>query len=295
MQNVHQSLTELITRTSTTLPKDVLQALREKKPSEEKNTSESFIYDTILRNCELAAEKVQPICQDTGFPTFYVKHGHGLDKKLFEETIKDAVAECTQRGLLRNNTTNSITGKSIDNNLGMGLPAIHFEYDALSSKNEADVRLLLKGGGSENVSGQHSLPDESLRAERNMEGVKKAVLETVWKAQGLGCAPCFLGISIGGDRTVGYIHAKKQLLRKISDKNINSMLAKLEDEIIDDANKLGIGPMGLGGHPTLLGCKIGVLDRHPASYYVTISYMCWAFRRNGVRIGKDGEILEWLY
>jgi fumarate hydratase class I len=115
------------------------------------------------------------------------------------------------------------------------------------------------------------------------------------QAQGKGCGPGILGICIGGDRATGYEHSKVQLLRMIDDANPNPELDKLEKDIVETANKLGIGPMGFGGKTTLLGCKIGVQNRVPASYFVSISYMCWAYRRQGVVLNADGGIGKWLY
>ncbi len=128
-----------------------------------------------------------------------------------------------------------------------------------------------------------------------MDGCRKAILDAVMQAQGKGCGPGILGVCIGGDRASGYEHSKVQLLRGLQDRNPNPDLDKLEQEIVSTANQLGIGPMGFGGRTTLLGTKIGVLNRLPASYFVSVSYMCWAYRRQGVQLGPDGEIKAWLY
>jgi fumarate hydratase class I len=89
--------------------------------------------------------------------------------------------------------------------------------------------------------------------------------------------------------------SKEQLLRKLDDKNTNKDLAKLEQDIVVTSNKLGIGPMGFGGKTTLLGCKVGALNRLPASFFVSISYMCWAYRRQGAIINSKNQIKGWLY
>lgn len=129
------------------------------------------------------------------------------------------------------------------------------------------------------MSRQYSLPDRELGAGRDFDGVRKCVLDAVRRAQGYGCAPGFLGVCIGGDRASGYEFAKEQLLRAMDDVNEEPALAKLEKRILREANELGIGPMGLGGKTTLLGVKFGVRPRLPASYFVTVAYMCWAARR----------------
>jgi fumarate hydratase class I len=145
------------------------------------------------------------------------------------------------------------------------------------------------------VGTQYSLPNTKLNANRDLDGCRKAILDAVLQAQGKGCGPGILGVCIGGDRATGYEHSKVQLLRTMEDKNPHRELAQLEQDIVETANKLGIGPMGFGGRTTLLGCKIGVLNRLPASYFVSVSYMCWAYRRHGMTLKPDGAISKWMY
>jgi fumarate hydratase class I len=114
-------------------------------------------------------------------------------------------------------------------------------------------------------------------------------------AQGKGCSPGILGVCIGGDRATGYLHSKEQLLRTLEDVHPDPKLAALEQDIVKSANTLGIGPMGFGGKTTLLGCKIGSLNRLPASFFVSVSYMCWAYRRQGFLLSEAGKIVKWLY
>jgi len=149
------------------------------------------------------------------------------------------------------------------------------------------VRVLLKGGGSENVSSQYRLPDSTLQAGRDLKGVRKLVLKAVYDAQGKGCSPGVIGVAIGGDRMTGFQFAKEQLFRKIGQRNENPDLAKLETELLADLNTLGIGPMGLGGKTTVLDVFIGAQHRHPATFFVTVAYMCWACRRRTMTIRND--------
>ncbi|KAI7247327.1 hypothetical protein KC345_g11970, partial [Hortaea werneckii] len=175
-------------------------------------------------------------------------------------------------------------------------PVIHFEQ---REEEGIDVRLILKGGGCENKNIQYSLPAELEglgKAGRDLDGIRKCILHSVYQAQGQGCSAGFIGVGIGGDRTTGYELAKKQLFRKVEDVNPTQDLGKLEDYIMENANKLGIGTMGFGGEVTLLGCKIGVMNRLPASFFVSVAYNCWAFRRQGVLVDPaTGVIKEWLY
>ena len=140
----------------------------------------------------------------------------------------------------------------------------------------------MKGGGSENMSRQYSLPDEPLGAGRDLDGVRRCILDAVWRAQGYGCAPGILGVCIGGDRASSFETAKRQLLRPLGDSAASPALRKLERTALLEANSLGIGPMGLGGKTTLLGVKIAALARLPASFFVTVAYMCWACRRGHI-------------
>ena len=195
--------------------------------------------------------------------------------------LKKAVALATEKGYLRKNTIDSVTGLSCDDNCAEGAPVVHYVDGDVGSK--MCVTLLMKGGGSENMSRQYSLPDSALGAGRDMAGVRKCILDAVQKAQGYGCAPGILGVCIGGDRATGYEIAKEQLLRPLNEKKTgDATLRKLENRILKEANSLGIGPMGLGGETTLLGVKIASRTRLPASFFVTVAYMCWAARRRAV-------------
>jgi fumarate hydratase class I len=296
MQFARESLIKLITETSTNLPPDVRQAMEQALRNETKATQSSLALSIIANNIDMAEHDEAPICQDTGMPTFFVKTPLGFRQTPFREEIRQAVAEATKRGKLRPNSVDPLTGKSSPDNLGPGTPIIHFEQ---WEKDDVEVRLILKGGGCENKNIQYSVPctlDHLGRADRNLEGIRKCILHAVWQAQGQGCAPGAIGVCIGGDRTAGYEHAKLELLRPLDDTNPDPQLAQLEREIIDEANRLGIGTMGFGGKVSLIGCKITKLNRLPASYFVSVAYDCWAFRRLGVLLDShSGAIRQWLY
>src|SRR5215468_5713310 len=290
MNLLSDSLLELVRRTSTEIPDDVHQAILQSLEREKKGTIAQSAMKIIEQNIALAKNKSQPICQDTGSIIFYVDCPMGYDQIAFEEAAREAVKLATKKGFLRQNSVDSITGKNDGTNLGPGSPTVHFHQH----RGEAvEVRLVLKGGGCENVGAQYSLPNEKLKANRDLDGCRKAILDAVLQAQGKGCGPGILGICIGGDRATGYECSKQQLLRKLDDHNPDAELDKLEQDIVETANKLGIGPMGFGGKTTLLGAKIGVLNRLPASFFVSVSYMCWAYRRHGASLGKNGEIQKW--
>ena len=292
MGELFESIIEIVRRTSSEIPKDVGQGIIDALEAEKKGTIAESALKIIERNIELAQEKSQPLCQDTGSVLFYVDCPIGYDQISFEETARRAVTEATNRGYLRQNSVDSLTGKNDGTNVGPGAPAIHFHQH---QADHVEVRLILKGGGCENVGAQYSLPNTQLKANRDLEGCRKVILDAVVQAQGKGCGPGILGICIGGDRATGYEHSKIQFLRKLDDQNENPELAELEENILTTANKLGIGPMGFGGNATLLGVKICAANRVPASFFVSISYMCWAFRRHGAELERGGKIKEWLY
>jgi fumarate hydratase class I len=292
MKALQQSLLELIRRTSAEIPDDVHHAIVDSLEQEKKGTIAESAMKIIEQNIAIAKNKSQPICQDTGSIIFYVDCPVGYDQLAFEEAARQAVKQATAKGFLRQNSVDSISGKNDGTNLGPGSPIVHFHQHRSP---EVSARLVLKGGGCENVGAQYSLPNEKLKANRDLDGCRKVILDAVLQAQGKGCGPGILGVCIGGDRATGYEFSKQQFLRKLDDQNDNAELGRLEQDIVETANKLGIGPMGFGGKTTLLGAKIGVLNRLPASYFVSVSYMCWAYRRQGIRLGSDGEIKDWLY
>jgi fumarate hydratase class I len=291
------SVLSLVVRTSTDLPPDVRAAMNVAMAQESAGTQSAQALNIIAQNIDQAAECEGAICQDTGMPTFEVKTPVGANQIEMRAQIREAVSEATRLGKLRSNSVDSLTGENSGSNLGPGTPIIHFEQ--WDNPNEIEVKLILKGGGCENMNAQYSLPAELSnlgRADRTLEGVRKCILHAVWNAQGKGCAPGAIGVCIGGDRTSGYQHAKEQLFRTLDDVNPDPRLAELEASIMGEANTLGIGTMGFGGRVSLIGCKISAMNRLPASFFVSVAYDCWAFRRLGVVLdARTGAITRWLY
>jgi fumarate hydratase class I len=296
MEQLGDSLLQLITETATNLPADVRRVLKRAGHKEEPGTQSNQALQIIALNVDMAKENVSPICQDTGMPTFQIHTPVGVNQIVLKKAIREAVAEATRRGKLRPNSVDSVTGKNSGLNLGPGTPVIHFEQ---WEEDEIEILLILKGGGCENKNIQYSLPAELAhvgKAGRDIEGVYKCILHAIWQAQGQGCSAGFLGVCIGGDRTSGYANAKEQLFRDAEDVNPDPTLAELESRVMAHADSLGIGTMGFGGAVTLLGCKIGALNRLPASFFVSVAYNCWAYRRIGVRLNPNtGEITRWLF
>src|SRR5215470_8213365 len=296
MEAFRDSMLQLITHTSTNLPPDVRRAMA-RMLEQEQGARSAQALQVIAANIDMASDNEGPICQDTGWPTFEIKTPVGANQIVMKHEIREAIAEATRRGKLRPNSVDSITGANSGDNLGPGTPVFHFEQ--WENDGEIEVKLLLKGGGCENKNIQYSLPVEIPhlgKAGRDLDGVRKCILHAVWQAQGQGCSAGAIGVCVGGDRTSGYQHAKKQLFRTLDDTNPEPNLAALEEYVMKAANTLNIGTMGFGGGVTLIGCKIGALNRLPASFFVSVAYDCWAFRRLGVVLdANSGEIKRWLY
>lgn len=275
-EHFRDAVVELIRKTSTQLSADVVAAMEAGRDSEDNNSAARSVLDYMLKNAQAAEDNSTPICQDTGTNIYFITIPEGLSLRKIESAISEATRIATGKAYLRPNAVDPVTGKNTGDNTGIMAPYYHYEeWDEPTIK----VELALKGGGCENVSDQYKLPDGGLKAGRDLDGVYKCIIDAINKAQGLGCAPGVVGVGIGGDRASGMVIAKKQLFRQLDDINPDAELQKLEDRLYKDLNKLGIGPMGFGGNTTVLAAKVGTAHRLPASFFVSIAYMCWADRR----------------
>lgn len=279
---------ELIRRTATNLPADVEERLRAAVETEVPGSAARGALETVLKNVELARAQSTPICQDTGTPIFYVYYPEGWSTRKLKEQIRAALAEATRLSYMRPNAVDAVYDKNSGNNLGgEDFPSVHFEE---VEGETLTIELMLKGGGCENVGAQYSLPDSRLGAGRDLAGVRKVVLDAVQRAQGQGCAPGILGVAIGGDRGSSYYGSKEVLFDKLGTRNADPKLAALEERLTSEANTLGIGPMGFGGNTTVIDTKIKGMHRLPASFFVSVSYMCWAYRRRKMTV-NGGEVI----
>jgi fumarate hydratase class I len=289
MRDLTKEILELIRLTSSSLPADVEARLHQAVEKEQPGSAARGALETILKNVELSRANSTPICQDTGTPIFHIHHPEGWSTRKLKEQVRNALAEATKRSYMRPNAVDAIYDKNSGNNLGgEDFPSIHFEE--VDADQALVIELMLKGGGCENVGRQYSLPDNTLGAGRDLAGVRKVVLDAVQKAQGQGCAPGILGVAVGGDRGSSYAKSKQVLLDPIGTRNPDPSLAALEERLTEEANQMGIGPMGFGGQTTVIDTKITGLHRLPASYYVSVSYMCWAYRRRKMTV-TDEEVI----
>jgi len=286
MENLTEHLVELIKSASTDLSPDVEKALTEACGAEEKGSAAQGALGTVLENVRMSRETARPICQDTGTPVFYIWCPGGMSQRQIRRQITEALRIATERAYLRPNAVAALSGKNSGDNTGVDFPTVHFEeweHDHLK------IGLMLKGGGSENCGAQYSVPSPEFPASRDIKGVRKAVLDAAYKAQGLGCAPGILGVGIGGDRASSMVKAKEQFFRPLEDRNPDPELDKMEKQLHQEINELGIGPMGFGGKTTVFGVKMAELHRVPACFFVSVAYMCWADRRKIMTI-KNGKV-----
>ncbi len=276
MLKLRDGIVELYKKVATSLPPDVENALKGVLPLEPEGSRGRETLRIIIENVREAREKKRPLCQDTGVPMFWIKVPFGLSHREIEEIIIEATKVATEKIPLRANAVDVISEKNSGNNTGHGFPVIYFEETGASS---LVIDLMLKGAGCENAGQLYKLPDPDLNAERNLDGVRKAIIDTAYRAQGRGCPPYTFGVGIGATKDQVSLLSKKQLFRKLDDRNTVQELSDLEQRLAVDINQLEIGPIGLGGNTTLLGAKIGICHRHPASYFVDVSVSCWANRR----------------
>ena len=280
---------ELIRRTTSRMPQDIIEALAASRNGEQEGSRAANTLDTMLENIQLADDHVAPLCQDTGTVIFWVRHPFGVSQRRMREQIRAAVVAATERSWLRPNCVEALSGRNPGNNLDPfqeGHPVIHFEE---REEPGITVAIMLKGGGCENVGAQYRLPDVAIGAGRDLGGVRKCVIDAVTKAQGQGCSPGILGVAIGGDRVTSFEKSKEVILRKLGTPNPDPKLDAFERQLMTDLNSLGIGPMGYGGSTTVLGVLAAEMFRHPASFYVSISYMCWSSRRNLLTLDAAGR------
>lgn len=274
-----QTVIEMLRLAATTLPEDVVDALKKAKERESEEIAIKQL-ECILENIKLAEHEKVPICQDTGVPIFFIKLG-GEIKLNFDlrSSIARAIAEATSSIPLRPNLVDPLTHANTGDNTGEGHPILHLD---LTPGGDLKIDLLLKGAGSENWSQFHVLSPASSTVD-----LEKVIIRTIEDARGQPCPPTVIGVGIGGSADLAPLLAKRALLRPIGDRNRNRELAKLERRLIKSANELGIGPMGLGGKTTVLDVHVEKAACHTASLPLAVNLNCWAARRSSARMVDD--------
>lgn len=264
------------------LPQDIKNGLI-KAYDRETNKTARIQLKTILDNIKLAEKQQAPLCQDTGTITFYVKAGSNFqDLGVIESALINATRKATNEVPLRPNAVNPFTQKNSNDNTGRFVPIIFWE---IVEGNGLELTVMMKGGGSENVSALGMLnPSDGIN------GVKKFVVDAVIKAGAQPCPPTILGVAIGGTADMATYLAKKALFKPLNEENPESNLARLEHELLQAVNLTGIGPMGLGGKTTVLGIHLDYAFRHPASFPVAVAFSCWADRHASAKISSNCQV-----
>ncbi|MFH0860104.1 MAG: fumarate hydratase [Candidatus Altiarchaeota archaeon] len=275
-------IVQLIRRAETRLPEDVTGALKAAF-RRERGVARLQIRN-ILENVKVAESEGIPMCQDTGAPVFYVRIGRGSDYRKIREAIAEGTRKATRVIPLRQNIVDPLTRRNTGDNTGEGMPAVHAEFH---DGDYTEIAVLMKGAGSENMSRLGMLNPAD-----GITGIVEFVVKAVYEAGARPCPPTILGIGLGGTADDAMQLAKKALLGRIDIRNEDPGLAKLEQDILKRVNRLGIGPMGLGGKTTALGVNILKAGCHTASLPVGVNIQCWANRRAAVRI-RRGKV-RWL-
>jgi len=276
VEQIISAVENLCIRSNIELPDDVRKALDEALEKETSPLGKEILQD-IIKNTEIAKEKYIPICQDTGFAVFFLKLGQ--DVHIVGGNLYDAINEGVRRGYTNGYLRKSIVDDPflVRKNTKDNTPAIiHTE---IVPGDKLTITLAPKGGGSENMSALRMLKPSD-----GVEGIKKFVLETIDKAGSNPCPPIVVGIGIGGTIDMTTLIAKKALLRPIGQHHPNPEVAKLEKELLEEINKLGIGPQGFGGDVTALAVHIETFPAHIASMPVAINVQCHVARHMEIEL-----------
>ena len=287
-KDLYEHIYDMVYRSTTDISPDV-RNLMEKAVQKETNPTAKSIMQAMLDDARMAGEKVKPVCQSPGFPTVYVSFG---DTSEPEEDLKQlwgkALIEGTKNHLLRPSMVEPLTRKNPGDNSGIGVP--NFEFDYIPEQKYIEMFLSFKGCGAELANAMQIFTVAKLEKGKDYAGLKRWVLDTVIKGGGKPCPPGAIGIGLGGQMDVACKLARRAVsTRRWDDVNPNPMYAKLEQELLENINSLGIGAAGTGGDTTLLAVKIGAVSTHTAIAPAAISFHCWTARRTCIRLYPDGR------
>ncbi|MCI0496682.1 MAG: fumarate hydratase, partial [Thermoplasmata archaeon] len=272
---------ELMRRAHSRLPSDVRRALEEARGQD--HPGARLQLDMICEDIDIAAREGVPMCEDSGVPVIYVAFGRvPMDAVDVLDAVREGVRLATDAVPLRHNAVHPLTRINSGGNVGRWVPPVHIDP---VDEPYIEITVLAKGAGSENMSALRMLPPVEGSA-----GVKAFVLETVVKAGGNPCPPIIAGVGIGGTSDAAMALAKRALLRPIDTFNEDPTVAQLEADLRRALYDLGIGPMGLGGRPSVIGVNVEHAHSHPAMLAVGVNVQCWAARRAAARIEPDGRV-----
>ncbi len=279
MKDIHvnqiiETIRFLAISANTRLGYDVIDALKKAEKTETSPTGKNLLK-CILENAQIAREENVPMCQDTGMAVVFVRMGQNvhLVGGSLQEAVNEGVRQGYKSGYLRKSVCDPFTRK----NTGDNTPAVlHLE---LVDGGEFEITVVPKGFGAENMSRVTMFPPSA-----GIEGVKNFVVQRVKESGSNPCPPTIVGVGIGGTFEMAAIMAKKALLRPIGSRNSHPEADKLEKELLDEINCLGIGPQGLGGNITSLAVHINFMPTHIASYPVAVNIQCHASRHKSAKL-----------
>ena len=272
-ETIHNAVVDLVLTAARYLPEDVKQAIADARENED-SASAREILGQLLENAELAASSGLPLCQDTGVGIFFVELGDQVHVEgNLIDVVNKAMIEGYEKGLLRKSLCHPLTRA----NTGDNSPAV-VHVDIVPG-DKINIKHMAKGGGSENMS-----RCTMLTPAQGWEGIKEFVVRRMAEAGPNPCPPTIVGVGIGGTFDLAPTLAKKALFRPLSEPNPDPELAKMEEELLAEINKLGIGPMGLGGKTTSLGVKIEMRPCHIASLPLAVNVQCHSSRIKEVEI-----------
>jgi len=270
--DISQAVAAMCITANRELPADV-QAAFERCHAAEDSPAAKEIFRQLLENAALARETGLPLCQDCGLGVFFVEVGEDvkIEGGSLRQAINDGMVKGYKDGYLRKSTCDPFSRK----NVGDNSPAvIHFD---IVPGDTLKICMMAKGGGSENMSRVTMLAPA-----QGWEGIKEFVVHRVAEAGPNPCPPTIIGVGIGGNFELAAINSKKALMRTLDDRHPDPAIAKLEDELLEAINQLGIGPMGLGGKTTSLAVKIKVAPCHLASLPLAVNVQCHSARHKEV-------------
>ena len=280
---------ESLVRGVTGISADILQLLKEARDDE--SPQGKSMLDALIRNAELAREMKKGVCQSPGIPCVYIRSNPELSGIPVRKIAGESIVQATKEGYLRPSIVHPLTRKNTGDNSGPGVP--NFEMEVDRDRGHLEIIVSFKGCGPELFNVFKTFTPESLG--KNLEGLKRFLLETVINAGGKPCPPIGLGVGIGGQMD-GAAKLSRMAIstRRWDDRNPDPDLDRMEQELKARINQLGIGPGGVGGKTTALAVKIGLAYTHTAICPVAVNFHCWVGRRFCFRFFADGRTEEIL-
>lgn len=291
-QMIQREVHDTVIRAVTDISSDVKTLLSEALEHETNKTAKSMIT-SMLENLEIAKREDKAVCQSPGYPTSWLSYSDSQIASAISQTIPKALDEATKKGYLRPSIVDPLTRFNPGNNTGKGVPNIEYQYHP--GQKYTDFIISFKGCGAELGNAVQIFTTAALKLDQDYKGLKRFVLETVINAGGKPCPPFGIGIGIGGQMDIAAKLSREAIsTRKWNDTHSDLLLARLEKELKDSINLLGLGAAGTGGDTVCLAVKIASAATHTAIAPVAVNFHCWVARRAGIRIYNDGHIEKLL-